>query len=109
MVFASICGVYVTSGSLGLDSLGGASHGVSSLGHSGVQGMGTNLGLLVNGGGGLGGLGSGGSAGGVGQSLSPHDLASALGAPPFVPSNSVNYGMRYKRSDISSGTSHWRH
>lgn len=73
--------------------MGGASHNVSSsLGHSGVQGMGTNLGLLVNGG------------------VSPHDLVSTLGAPPFVPSNSVNnYGMRYKRSDISSGTSHWRH
>ena len=87
---------------MGLDSIGGASHGVSSLGLSGVQGMGTNLGLLVNGGS----SGIGGGGGGIG----PHDLASALGAPPFVPSNSVNYGMRYKRSDISSGTSsHWRH
>ena len=96
---------------MGLDAMGGASHGVSSLGHSGVQSMGTNLGLLVNGGGSL--IGLNGLGGGLGGPLlSPHDAslpASALSAPPFVPSNSVNYGMHYKtRSDISSGTSHWR-
>ena len=92
-----------------MDALGGASHGVSSLGHSGMQNLGTNLGLLVNGGG----SSSVSHNGGLGvPPLSPHDaslLASALSAPPFIPSNSVNYGMRYKRSDISSGTSHWRH
>ena len=99
------------TGSMGMDALGGASHGVSSLGHSGVQSMGTNLGLLVKGGGSL--IGLNGLGGGLGGPLlSPHDAslpASALSAPPFVPSNSVNYGMHYKtRSDISSGTSHWR-
>jgi len=87
--------------------MGSSGHGMSISGHRGFQSMGTNLGLLVN----------GGSTvchnSGVGPPLPPHDashlLASALSAPPFVPSNPVNYGMRCKRSDISSGSSLWRH
>ena len=92
-------------GSFGLDSLSGSIAGSSSS-SSGFQSMGTNLGLLVNGGSPIGPNSVGG------PSLSPHDaslLASALSAPSFVPSNPVNYGMRYKRSDISSGSSLWRH
>lgn len=93
-----------------MEGLGGTSHGAPSLGglHSGVQSMGTNLGLLVNGGGGGPSIGHNGGLSAT--PLSPHEatlLASALNAPAFIPTNPVNYGMRYKRSDISSGF-HWR-
>ena len=95
-------------GSLGLDSMGSSGLGMSISGHRGFQNMGTNLGLLVNGGSPI-----CHNSGGGGPPLQQHDashlLASALSAPPFVPSNPVNYGMRYKRSDISSGSSLWRH
>lgn len=95
-----------------MEGLGGSSHGAPSLGglHTGVQNMGTNLGLLVNGGGSGGGSSVSHNGGLNAGPLSPHDatlLASALNAPAFIPTNSVNYGMRYKRSDISSGF-HWR-
>jgi len=94
--------------SLGLDSMGSSGLGMSISGHRGFQNMGTNLGLLVNGGSPI-----CHNSGGGGPPLQQHDashlLASALSAPPFVPSNPVNYGMRYKRSDISSGSSLWRH
>jgi len=95
--------------SLGLDSMSNSTHGMTGMpltGHRGGfhQSMGTNLGLLVNG-------GSPVCHNGGGPPLPPHDLlASALSAAPFVPSNLVNYGMRYKRSDISSSSSSlWRH
>ncbi|XP_046639554.1 brain tumor protein-like isoform X2 [Daphnia pulicaria] len=89
--------------SLGMDALGGASHGVSSLGNSGMQSLGTNLGLLVNGSGSSvshnGGLG--------GPPLSPHDaslLASALSAPPFIPSNSPRPSSAVSASSSASFT-----
>ncbi len=84
---------------LPLDSLGGSSHMAGVGGVANVQGMGTNLGLLVN--------GSSPSPSSATSPLEASLLASALSAPPFVPSASVNllYGSLSSSSSSSCSSS----